>query len=179
MVNKIKREKLVPKLVLAIFIITVLTGFACTFATAKESQSSIKLDFEAVEVMEIWDVQETRVKDGKLIMKAYKKANLVDGKIDNIEFTGYIEIDFTVIMDPITGEYISFGPVTMHVEWNGLSGSFFGFVIAKGIALVSGDGVFVLCGAGDFEGMMLFGKVWTIDAYWGINGLSGIILGRN
>jgi hypothetical protein len=40
---------------------------------------------------------------------------------------------------------------------------------------VSSEGLFALRGAGDFEGMTLFGKVLAIDASLGINKLSGII----
>ncbi|MFX1308750.1 MAG: hypothetical protein ACFE9M_05295 [Promethearchaeota archaeon] len=177
---KINKAKLVPKLILAILIITIITGFASTFATAKKrNQSFTKLDFEAKEVLEIWDVQKNWEMGNRLFMKAYKKALLMDGKIDDIEFTGYDELDLIVILDPVTGKYISIGTVTMYIEWNGLSGSFFGFVIGWGTIMVSADGAYALQGAGDFEGMKLYGKVWAIDAYYGINGLSGTILNPN
>ncbi|MFX1599191.1 MAG: hypothetical protein ACFFB6_01190, partial [Promethearchaeota archaeon] len=113
---KINKAKLVPKLILAILIITIITGFASTFATAKKrNQSFTKLDFEAKEVLEIWDVQKNWEMGNRLFMKAYKKALLMDGKIDDIEFTGYDELDLIVILDPATGKYISIGTVTMYI----------------------------------------------------------------
>jgi hypothetical protein len=115
----------------------------------------------------------------KVLMKAYKEAVFVDGTIDGIEFTGHDELDLTNLMDPATGDYFAFGIVTFYIEWNGLSGTFSGYVFARGTVLVDLEGIFVMQGAGDFEGMKLYGKLWAIDAYWGINGLSGTILVPN
>ncbi len=176
------RAKLVPKLMLlSILIITVFTGVACTFVTAKEyNKRYTKLDFECTEAI-IWPdgwIQEVIREIGDVwILRAYKKASL-NGTIDGIPFDeiGYDELNLYIIMDTSTGEYITFGTITMYIEWDGLVGSFSGFVIASGVSLVRTDGYYALRGHGDFKGWKLFGIVWAIDPYWGINGLSGTIL---
>ena len=170
---KINRTKLAPKIILAILVFSIFIGFACTFATAKEDKKTTKLDFEATEYLTAWAPEIIRERDNMLILRAYKKANLV-GTIDGLAFTGYDELNLYVIMDTTTGEYLSFGTVTMYIEWEGLTGSFSGFVIATG-SMAGGDGRFSLRGDGDFEGMKLFGIVWVIDPYYGVNGLSGTI----
>lgn len=163
-----------PKLLLTILIVTAFTGFACTFATANES--STKLSFEAEEHQTIWAPYEMWGQGSVLHMNVYKEAYTL-GTIDGIGFTGHNELDLHVIMDPDTFEFITIGKVTMYIEWNGLEGSFYGTVVAKGTAGVGPfNGKIVLQGAGDFEGMKLFGIVWDIDPYTGVNGLSGTIL---
>ncbi|MFX1528217.1 MAG: hypothetical protein ACFFB4_11660 [Promethearchaeota archaeon] len=176
--KKINRTKLVPKLmILAILMITMITGFAGIFVTANENnQSSTRLTFEGEEHQTIWAPYEMWG-DGKYLhMRVYKAADTF-GTIDGIEFTGHNELDLHVKMDLATFEYITIGKVKMYIEWNGLVGTFYGPVIAKGTGGVGPlNGKFILQGAGDFEGMKLFGIVWDIDPYWGINGLSGTIL---
>jgi hypothetical protein len=173
---KINRTKLVPKLVLAILLFSLIAGFTVSSVAAhRRNPRSNKLNFGCIETQTIFSPYEMNPVGDKVVMKAYKESIFSDGKIDGIEFTGGTELDLTIIIDPATGEYLSYGPVTMFIYWDGLSGSFSGYVIAKGVLGVSSEGLFALRGAGDFEGMTLFGKVLAIDASLGINKLSGII----
>jgi hypothetical protein len=179
MVKKIKRTKLAPKLMLlAILLITVFTGFACTFAIAKEdNKRSTRLEFYAEEGWTLWVFlpQGEPWGEGKFVHQRYYKEASLDGTIDEIAFEGYDELDLHVRMDPVTGDFISIGKVTMFIEWEGLVGTFYGPVIAKGNMYIGPmDGKFTLQGTGDFEGMKLFGEVWVIGGI--INGLSGTIL---
>ncbi|MFX1498926.1 MAG: hypothetical protein ACFFBH_15480 [Promethearchaeota archaeon] len=169
---------MVPKImILTILMITIFTGFACTFATANTgNQRSTRLTFEGEEHQTIWLPYESWGEGKFLHMKVYKEA-VTFGTIDGIEFTGHNELDLHVKMDLTTYEFITIGKVTMYIEWDGLVGTFYGPVIAKGTAGVGPfEGKIVLQGTGDFEGMKLFGIVWDIDPYYGINGLSGTIL---
>ena len=177
---KINREKLVPKLILAVLLMTIITGFGVTFVAAKEDQRATRLAFDAVETLiwpEGWVPLGEPWGDGKFIhQEYYKKATLV-GTIEDLgEFSGYDELYLHVRMDPNTFDVISIGKVTMYIFCdNGLEGTFSGTVVAKGTAGVGPlDGKYTLQGAGDFEGMKLFGIVWL---EWGpVNGLSGTIL---
>jgi len=175
---KINRKKLVPKLILAILLITLITGFACTFVTAKADQRSTRLDFEATEVLTLWDPYEMWWEGDIMHMRAYKEAD-TSGTIDEIEFTGWNKLYLHNKIDTVTGDIIAHGNVAMYIEWKGLEGTFYGIVNAKGNAMGVFDGKFVLQGAGDFEGMKLFGILWVIDPEYGVNGLSGTILVPN
>lgn len=182
MVNKIKRTKLAPKLMLlAILMITVFTGFACTFAVAKENQSSTTLEFKCTEVLDIWDIQEIWGEGKVEHWRVYKKAFLIDGTIDGIPFDelylSYDELYLHVKIYLATGKIIAIGKVTMYIKWNGQVGTFYGSVVAKQMA---GDepfeGKYVLQGTGVFEGMKLFGTVLQNPISPWINELSGTIL---
>lgn len=188
---KINRAKLVPKLILAILVFTTITGFACTFVTAKENQRSTKLAFNATETM-IWPVGWVPMGDpwgdGKFLQQIYYKEASLDGTIENYgSFSGYDELYLHVRMDPTTGDVISIGKVTMHISCdNGPQGTFYGSVIAKGNQLDGTvEGKYTMQGAGGFEGMKLFGRlsplpVVVIDEIVYIrNELEGTILDPN
>ena len=178
MVKKINKAKLVPKLmILTILMITMITGFTGIFVTANENnQRSTKLSFEATEVQTIWAPYEMWGQGSVVHMRVYKQSDTY-GTIDGIEYTGYNELNLHVIMHPDTLDYVTIGKLTMYIEWNGLVGAFYGSIAAKGTAMVGPlDGKYALQGTGDFEGMKLFGIVWDIDPYLGINGISGTIL---
>jgi len=168
-------------MLLAILLITIFTGFACTFAVAKDSKRSTTLDFNATEAIiwpEGWAPLGEPWGNGKFTHQIYyKKATLV-GTIEEIgDFSGYDELYLHVRMDLETYEVISIGKVTMYISCdNGDEGTFYGTVIAKAKAFEPLEGKYTLQGAGAFEGMKLFGIVWVIDPFWGINGLSGTIL---
>ncbi|MFX1468294.1 MAG: hypothetical protein ACFFB8_06490 [Promethearchaeota archaeon] len=172
------KQKSKTKYLILILIITFITGFACTFATAKEdNQSSTKLDFEATEGLTkwVWIPLSEPWGNAKIMHQIMFKNASLDGKIDGIDFTGYNELIIHVKMKVPTFEFITIGKITMYIEWNGLIGTFYGPVIAKGVAGVGPfDGKYALQGTGDFEGMKLFGIVWLIGGI--INGLSGTIL---
>jgi hypothetical protein len=148
----------------------MITGFACTFVAAK----STKIDFEGTEVLTVWDIQDQWMEDGILHMRAYKEADTF-GTIDGIEYTGYNILNLHNKLDPVTGDVVANGKATMYIEWNGLVGTFYGPVNAKGNVYYGPfEGKYVLQGAGDFEGMTLFGIVWVIGGP--VNGMSGTIL---
>ncbi|MFX1428106.1 MAG: hypothetical protein ACFFBE_16755 [Promethearchaeota archaeon] len=173
---KINRVKLAPKLTLVILLITVITGFACTFATANENQRSTRYDFEA-EVKEIYRVPIGLPwidEDGVIHMRFYKENELISGTIDEEPIVALrTEETFHMKIDPNTGIIIVNGKGTFYIEWNGLIGSFSGTIkvmIVNGIM----SGKYTMQGVGDFEGMKLFGTVRLISG--GVNGLSGTIL---
>ncbi|NHJ19707.1 MAG: hypothetical protein EAX91_02100 [Candidatus Lokiarchaeota archaeon] len=177
---KINRTKLVPKLILVLLVFTTITGFAFTFVVAKGDQRASRLSFTATETM-IWPDGWVPIGDpwgdGKFIHQMYYKKAILDGTIEEIgDFSGYDELYLHVKMDPNTFEVISIGKVTMYIFCdNGLEGTFYGSVIAKGTAGFGPfDGKYTLQGAGGFEGMKLFGIVWLESGL--VNGLSGTIL---
>jgi hypothetical protein len=170
---KINRAKLAPKLILSILIITIITGFACAFATARSDQSSTKLDFEGTEYLTIWLPLEMWGEGNIMQARFYKEADTF-GTIDGIAYTGYNVLYLHNKFNLKTGEFLAHGEVTMFISWNGLEGSFYGHLHAKGTAGVGPfDGKYTLQGAGDFEGMKLFGIVWLIGGP--VNGMSGTI----
>ncbi len=174
-------------MLLTVLMITVFTGFACTFAVAKDNQRSTTLEFYAEEGLSMWNfiVLESWGEGSVVHMRAYKSASL-EGTIEGIgAFLGYDEeinpggsydeLDLHVKMFA-TGKVISIGKVTMYIFCeNGDEGTFYGTVIAKQKALGEPfEGKYVLQGTGDFEGMKLFGTVWVIGGI--VNGLAGTIL---
>lgn len=178
---KINKVKLAPKLILlTVLIITIFTGFACSFAVAKNNQSSTKLALTAVETMpypEGWVPLGEPWGNGKFTHQRYYKTASLVGTIEEIgAFSGYDELYLHVIMDLETFEVISIGKVTMYIFCdNGLEGTFYGNVVAKGVAGIGPfDGKLTLQGTGDFEGWKLFGDVYLIGGP--VNGISGTIL---
>ena len=191
---KMKKKSKIRYL-LVIFIIAIMTGFTCTFATAKEEnpRKSTKLVFNAIEWIDmdpeppnppvVPPPEISFVEDGILHIKDFWSVHLLGGTIGGEVITGSTKSLFhaKIPLDPETGipdfgNMVLNGKTWFYFTWGDLTGYFTGTVNAK---FVSGilSGKYTLQGFGDFEGMKLFGRVWNEDAI--TNGLLGTILVPN
>ncbi|MFW9825388.1 MAG: hypothetical protein ACFFE4_20775 [Candidatus Thorarchaeota archaeon] len=160
---------------IVILMIAVITGFTCAFSTVLVHAKSSKLDFEAIEYQIYFVPLDEWVEDGVYHLRFYKQ-NDISGTIGGIPFSGYNEVNFHIKSDLMTGELTGHGMGTMYLSWNGLEGTFYGTIVIKGTN-EGFEGKVILQGAGDFEGMKLFCKVWNIaPPFPPTNQLSGTIL---
>jgi len=153
------------------------SGFAFTFATAKEDQRATRLTVEGEEILAIWAPYEMWGKGKVIHQRVYKEAYVI-ATIDGIAYTGYNIVDLHIITNLDTYEFVVTGKLTGYAEWKELVGAFCGPVVGKGIVGVGPvEGKLTLQGTGDFEGMKMFIDVWRIDEL--VNGFSGYILVPN
>ena len=148
-----------------------LLAMACIITPMIIQGKATKLVFEGETVQSLFQPLEVWFEDDVMHIKFYKEA-VSYGTIDCIEFTGHLELYFYAKTHP-NGDMVGIGMVTWYIDWNGLSGYFYGPGIAK-----KRDGVldvkFVLQGFGDYAGWKLFGIEWGIDPV--TNGQLGTIL---
>jgi len=173
---KINRAKLVPKLVLAILLFTLIASFTGSFVTAYGRHRRVtKYDFEAIAIQRAFVPKRDWIEDGVFHMIFYKENDL-SGTINGIEFTGWTEDYLYLKVDLATGDQTVYGKADLYISWEGLSGKFSGPLYAKGGPGWM-EGIYFLRGTKDFAGWFLFGRIWNIES--GTNGLSGTILVPN
>ena len=155
-----------------------MTGFTCTFTTAKEeNQRSTKLFFKGEAVQRKYEILDEWMEDGVIHTRYYRESTLY-GTIDGDKFTGHNEVYGHAKIEA-SGDYTINGNVTSYTTWNQREGSFYGHFKVKGFMVIipsAGDfnGKSVMRGAGDFNGWKQFSISWSIEE--GRYGVSGTVL---
>ncbi|MCE7740303.1 MAG: hypothetical protein GPJ50_13085 [Candidatus Heimdallarchaeota archaeon] len=148
-----------------------LLAMVCIITPMLAQGKSTKLVFEGETVLSFFQPLEMWMEDDVMHFKFYKEATAY-GAIDDIEFTGHLELYFYLKIFP-SGDWVGHGTVTYYIDLNGMSGYFYGIANGKKVAGVM-DVKITLQGFGDYIGWKLFAAEWGIDDV--TNGQIGTVL---
>ena len=148
-----------------------LLAMVCIITPMLAQGKSTKIVFEGETVTSLFQPLEVWFEEDVMHIKFYKEATAY-GAIDGIGFTGHLELNFYAKIFP-SGDLVGHGTVTYYIDWNGLSGYFYGIANGKKVDGVM-DVKLVLQGFGDYAGWKLFADEWAIDGI--TNGQAGTVL---